>query len=158
MRKSGSIALSWLSAGLAICALSAGCRSRETAVDLVRHQLQVGSHEITIALPAEFQPSPWSSGKAVLSRVEYRNPRALWFSNRLPNLGDRTRTVKLGRDRTLRYSITQWAGAGSGGPEAELSGHLTVGEIAIGVIARDQDEFSPNPKWCLEYLRNVQVQ
>lgn len=152
-----AIARASLSVGIAVYVLSAGCSQQETAVDLVRHQLQVGSHTVTIALPEEFQPSPWNP-ETVLSRIWYRNPRELRLSHRLPNLGDRTRTVTLGRDRKLRYSITQWVGAGSGGPEAELVGHLSIEEVAIGVIARDQDEFSPHPEWCIKYLKTVQVQ
>lgn len=147
-----------LAVGFAACVLSVGCGPPETQADWVRHQLQVGGHAIAIALPAEFQATPDISDGAVFSRPGHRYSRELRFSGSLPSLGDRTRTVKLGHDSELRYGITQWEGAGSGGPEAELAGHLSVGDVAIGVTARDQDEFSPNPEWCIKYLKTLQVQ
>lgn len=129
-----------------------GC-NQEIPTELVQHQFEVGNQSLTISLPSEFQRDPNVPFIQFL-RPEYRVARSLHFTADPPILDSPRQTTRLRQGGELSYNILTYSG-GSGGIEAELFGHIVLNETTIGVTATDQDEFSPNPEWCIEYLHTL---
>lgn len=126
---------------------------QEVHENRVQHQFSVGDREWVISLPPEFQRDPNVPFVQFL-RPDYRVPRVLRFTASLPALDKPQRKVRLRHGGNLRYNIATYDG-GSGGTEAELFGHIDMEAIAIGIVATDQDELSPHPKWCIEFLHTL---
>lgn len=153
MMPRGGSALSSILASLTVLA-SSGC-AREVRADLVQHQFEIGDRAFAISLPAEFQRDPNAPFVQFL-RSNYRVPRHLRFTADLPTLGGSYKRQSLDRGGELRYNVVP-LGSGSGGIEAELLGYVLLDSIAIGIVATDQDEFSPNPEWCIEFLHGLRL-
>ena len=134
--------------------MSSACVGGERS-DLIHHQFDLGGQSFTIELPSEFQRDP-NVAVVQFSRPEYRNVRSLRFTTSLPILSESVHQTTLSQGGKLNYDIVTHGG-GSGGNEAELVGHLELGQSSIGVTATDQDEFSPNPEWCIEFLHTLKM-
>ena len=129
-----------------------GCH-QEIRTELVQHQFEVGNQSFTLSLPSEFQRDSNVLFVQFLC-PEYRVARFLNFTAEPPTLDSPRHTTSLRQGGELRYNILTYNG-GSGGIEAELFGHIVLNETTIGVTATDQDEFSPNPEWCIEFLHTL---
>ena len=134
---------------------SLGC-TEEIHTNLVQHHFEVGEQSFTISLPSEFLRHPETSVVQFL-RPNYRVERLLQFTSSLPTLDSSYYKTNLRQGGELRYQITTYAN-GSGGIEAELSGHIILDTSRIGVTATDQDEISPTPEWCIEFLHTLRSQ
>ena len=132
--------------------MSSGC-NQEVSTELVQHQFEVGDQSFTILLPLEFQRDP-DVPFVQFWRPEYRVARSLRFTDDPPTRDSSRYKTSLRQGGELRYDIVTYGG-GSGGIEAELFGHIVLNETTIGVSATDQDEFSPNPEWCIEFLHTL---
>ncbi|MEM9535328.1 MAG: hypothetical protein AAGA40_06610 [Cyanobacteria bacterium P01_E01_bin.45] len=135
--------------------VTSGC-TRDIRTDLVHHQFEVGNQAFTIALPSEFQRDTSESFVQFLI-PEYRTSRSLRFTASLPPLDDSPRQTSLRHGGELRYDIATHSG-GSGGIETELVGQIAIAETTIGITVTDQDEFSPNPDWCIEFLHTLRIE
>ncbi|ERN41092.1 hypothetical protein KR51_00023530 [Rubidibacter lacunae KORDI 51-2] len=134
--------------------VSTGC-AQEVRTVLVQHQFAIGDRSFSISLPPEFQRNP------NVPFVEFRTPRErtdryLRFTAEIPSLEGSHNQIRLRQGGKLRFSVIT-SGVGSGGTEVELFGFIVLDSKTIGINAHDQDEFSPNPKWCIEYLHTLRV-
>jgi hypothetical protein len=67
------------------------------------------------------------------------------------------RTVRLRDGNSLTFREDDDIGGGSGGPTAELSGMMTLGNVPLFVTCTDQGEWSRDPRWCLPILEELTV-
>jgi hypothetical protein len=67
------------------------------------------------------------------------------------------RTVRLRDGNSLAFRENDDTGGGSGGPTAELSGMMTLGNVPLFVTCTDQDEWSRDPRWCLPILEELRI-
>lgn len=66
-------------------------------------------------------------------------------------------SISLKSGATLRYKTFTYQEAGSGGPEAELIGFLDFDTYQVSVQCHDQDEWRPEPHWCIPFLHYIRV-
>ena len=67
------------------------------------------------------------------------------------------RTVRLRDGNSLTFREDDDTGGGSGGPTAELSGMMTLGNVPLFVTCTDQGEWSRDPRWCLPILEELKI-
>jgi hypothetical protein len=67
------------------------------------------------------------------------------------------RTVRLRDGNRLAFRENDDTGGGSGGPTAELSGMMALGNVPLFVTCTDQGEWSRDPRWCLPILEELKI-
>ena len=67
------------------------------------------------------------------------------------------RQVTLANGGRLEFQTRDDVGGGSGGPTAELAGRMEFGSYVFSVTCTDQDEWGPDPSWCLPYLGGLEI-
>ena len=144
-----------------VLVISVSCRSRISPTNhenWVRHHVDVGDRSIAIRLPASVDQqssvSDDSEVRFLFDPPDSRSIRSLTlFSPDPTQSDDLPHSIILDSGVTLRYRIVQSQSVGSGGPEAHLAGILdSHNGVSIGVRCDDQDEWHPNPLWCLPFL------
>jgi hypothetical protein len=67
------------------------------------------------------------------------------------------RIARLADGNSLAYREDDDTGGGSGGPTAELTGMMVLGNVPIFVTCTDQGELSRDPRWCLPILEELKI-
>ena len=126
---------------------------------LVRSLFTLGGWSFAINLPGAARVSH-PNGQGVVFNLAKggRLQRTVEFRAGVQRAdGPRYPTVVLPNGGRFAYEMNDNTGGGSGGPIAELTGHLEFGSLTISVTCTDQNEVGREPAWCVPYLGNLEV-
>jgi hypothetical protein len=127
---------------------------------LEQHSVSLQGYTLSLALPIGYERLPSAQDAIIFGRPDSRHARTLELRVVTASQPQQTwqQRRRLANGSVIDYSIgVQTQNIGSGGPEAELVGVVRLGKLKMLVTCHDQAEFTPNARWCLEYLGRLEA-